>query len=281
MEGWEGKQSIESKEQIRMQDVAYYLNAGGLGTRLESVLPKDEKRGITKALIDFGEKPIVSYHLDRAIQLDFGQIIIGAGHHKNISDFLSETESGRAGKFIVDLQSEQFGTGGDLIKAMRSQEKIQPYLLIQNVDTLLDIDEKAVLGQHNNLGSAATIVLTTKKGVPNEDAYYVDADKRVLYSAEANLKYKSKEPESGVDYRGSSTGMVLVNTELVTGFDWTEADGPLSLYSQMLGKWVQDGLVSAYSNGPRFFKDIGTPKTYQQLKRHPILETILKSRIKK
>lgn len=281
MEGWEGKQSIESKEQIRIEDVAYYLNAGGLGTRLESILPKDEKRGITKALIDFGEKPIISYHLHRALELGFGKIIIGAGHHENIREYLNEHENASLDKYRVETQVEQHGTGGDLIRAVRAEKDPKPYVLIQNVDTLLDVNEKEMIKQHSDLNSSVTIILTTKKGVPNEGAYWVGADKQVLYSAEASAKYKDNEPEVDVAYRGSSTGMVLVNFELLASYGWKEEDGPISLYSDMLGKWVHEGLVSAYDNGFSFFKDIGTPKPYSAVKRHPVLETILKNRIKK
>lgn len=272
------KDSVVGEKRKLFQQVGYYLSAGGMGTRLEPALYKNRDLGITKALIPFGGGTIIDYHLNRATKLGFGQIIIGAGHHRNLADYISKKVSIGVETYEVDINEKQFGTGGDLIRAIRKKSDRTPFVMVQNVDTLLDVPEEEVIRQHIKSRALVTIVLTRKKEVPNEGAYWCDEQGHVIYNAEAAPAFRTIQPETAF-FRGSSTGTMLVNTELLKDFEWDEEQGSLSLYRDMLGKWAKEGIVYAYDNGRRFFKDVGIPKTYNQIQRHPIIEALLTKKI--
>ncbi len=81
------KQEVEKQKEVEKKELfartAIYINAGGRGTRMESVFEKGD-HGVTKALIDFNDKPMVQNHVNLLRELGFGNIIVGAGDHLNI-----------------------------------------------------------------------------------------------------------------------------------------------------------------------------------------------------
>lgn len=265
----------ESKELQNIKQTTAYVNAGGRGTRLEPILNKTEV-GITKALIEFKDKPIVQYHVDRLLLLGVHNVIVGAGDHKGVEEYLLSQPAQE--RLKVALTEHQEGTGGDLIKALRNQGTGDRFVLVQNVDTLLDVDERAVIKQHNDTGAAATIVLTTRKGVPNEGAFLVGVDGKVLYTKESSSLEPSLELVESTAYTGSSTGMVILNMDKVLEYPWESGQGSLSLYGDILGKLVAEGTLYAYNNEDKYFEDVGTPEKYRRIQRHPIIKDILDRR---
>jgi len=271
-------ESAESRERREiLKNTTAYINAGGRGTRLETVLPKDAQRGITKALIDFKDQPILLYHVGRLERLGVGKIIILAGDHRNIDELVGEKLRAYPNVELRFEESQQ-GTGGDLIKAVRAEQNPNTYALISNVDTLLDVDEGAMLLQHKTSAAEATIALTTRIGVPNEGAFVVDEKNKVIVNREGGSRVEGIVPPEKYMWQGSSTGMVVINREVLSTHPWRVEDGSLSVYSNLLGEIYKRGGLYAYDNGEKFFMDVGTPKTYGKMKRHPILKDILENR---
>lgn len=258
-----------------LKDTTAFINAGGRGTRLESVLPKDAQTGITKALIDFGNEPILLYHVERLSRRGVGKIVILAGDHRAIGEVLGE-KLGKYPNVEIRYEENQEGTGGDLIKAIRSGE-VGKYALISNVDTLLEVDEANLVLQHSKSGAEATIALTTRKGVPNEGAFLMDDKNRVIWNEESGSGEGSERPKHFA-WQGSSTGMVVLNTEILSQNAWQPGEQAVSLYSDILGEPFQRGSLYGYNNGNGFFLETGTPKSYGKMKRHPILKDILDAR---
>lgn len=266
---------MEKRELIKQSTA--YINAGGRGTRLESILPKDEKTGITKSLIKFGgDDPIIKYHVDRLLRKGFGNVIINAGDHFNIGEYFKE--KGNEKLQVVNSETQE-GTGGDLIRVLRENPNVGKYIVVHNSDTLIEIDEGEMLKQHKESGAEATFAMTKRTDVPNQDAFCVGKDGKIIFNQEVIPKYSMPEPKEGdIAYRASSVGVVVFNTEAIRNYDWQPIDGPLSIYTQIIGKLIKEGKVFAYDNGTNFFVDIGTPKNYKKIMRHPILKKILESR---
>lgn len=273
-----GFESVEGRERREvLKHTTAYINAGGRGTRLETVLPKDAQRGITKALIDFKDQPILLYHVDRLERLGIGKIIILAGDHRNIDELVGE-KLRTYPNVELRFEENQQGTGGDLIKAVQAEQGPNMYALISNVDTLLDVDEGMVLLQHKKSEAEATIVLTTRDNVPNQGAFLVDEKNRVIVNSEARTRVEDITPPEKYMWQGSSTGMVVINREVLSTHPWQPESGSLSVYGDLLGEiYRRDGLY-AYDNGEKFFMDVGTPATYGKMKRHPVLKDILDHR---
>lgn len=271
--------STESPEERERREVlkntTAYINAGGRGTRLEAVLPKEIERGITKALLDFKGQPILLYHVERLVRLGVGKIVVLAGDHRNIEELLGEKLRSYP-NVELRFEEEQWGTAGDLLRAVQQETNPNRYALINNVDTLLDVDEGSLLLQHQKSGAEATIVLTTRAGVPNQGAFIVDATNRVVANREAGTTIDEIAPPKKYVWQGSSTGMVVMNT----GFLIQKEDlkQPASLYKDLLGEIGCHQGLYGYDNGQRFFMDVGTPDTYSKMQRHPSLKDALNNR---
>ena len=140
---------VERKELFKQTTV--YINAGGRGTRLDSILKPNSETGITKALIEVKGIPIVKLLSDNLLRQGFGGIIVGAGDHKNISDYYERTReaSESEGRIEVINFADQLGTGGDLLRSIRREKNnISNNVLIQNVDTAVVFDTGKLLEQH-------------------------------------------------------------------------------------------------------------------------------------
>ncbi len=83
------------------------------------------------------------------------------------------------------------------------------------MDTLLYADLEKFIRQHEDGGAMATIILTTKKGVPNEGAFFVDEGNNVVFSKEVRNKNDLVEPDNWSQFRGSSTGTIIFKTDFL------------------------------------------------------------------
>ena len=103
-------------------------------------------------------------------------------------------------------------------------------------------------------------------GVPNEGAYYVDSEGRVIYCGEVNQNCIS-EDEAAVShsYRGSSTGALIANKDTLRELEWQPEDGPLSLYGEVVATALGRGSMFAFNNGGRLFTDVGTVDSWSSV----------------
>ena len=262
--GTETPSSVEAEKVSLFKKTTVYINAGGRGTRLQSVFPKS-KGGISKAMIQFDGKPIIEHHTDLLLALGFKNVIVGAGDHLNVKRHYEEREDGTLSVVNTETQKD---TGGDLIKAIRETKNSGSYILVENVDTVLYVKNLTeLLTQHEKSGATATIVLTTKKGVPNEGAFFVDENGKVIFSKEAGPEHGLIEPEGFQGLKASSTRAILFKKDFLTSYTWGSDQQPLSVYRDLIPELIVRGELYAYNNGDNLFTDIGTPETYQQIKR--------------
>lgn len=261
----EKPKDAEAEKRELFKQTTVYINAGGRGTQMESVFTKGPT-GVTKALIEFNDKPMVQNHVDLLLELGFGNVIIGAGDHLNVKEYFKDREDERLSVVNTEVQED---TGGDLIKAIRESRNVGKNVLVENVDTILYIrDISEFLSQHEKTGATATIILTTRKGVPNKGAFFVDKNGKVVFSREASAKHELIEPTEWKEFRGSSTGTVIFKTEALRSYDWQSGTEPLSVYRDILPELIKKGELYAYNNEDNIFIDTGTPDKYHQIKRH-------------
>lgn len=253
-----------SERKELFQQTTVYINAGGRGTRLSSLF-KAGSAGITKGLIEIGDKPMVQGHVDILSEAGLRNIIIGAGDHFDIKDYFKNKEG--EGLSVVNTDVEE-GTGGDLIKTIREKVDVGDNVLVENVDTLLYLDDlEQFLLQHKRTNATATMAVTTREGVPNEGVIFFDENGRVIFNGEVHTTDELIEPEEWSG-RASSTGVVIFKRDFLLSFDWQSGDGRLSIYSDILPQLVTEGELFVYDNGDNFFMDIGTPDNYKKAKRH-------------
>jgi NDP-sugar pyrophosphorylase family protein len=222
-----------------------------------------KKKGIAKALLSIGNPGVclIDHHITNLRQQGIKKVVVATGDQEQVFEYISDVYV-YEDDVVATKSSEQLGTGGDLIEYAR-QDKSSEIIVVQNVDTILNISLESFLQEHNDkggLGRIATIALTLNKGVPNEDAFAVSESNVVM-----SCKEFSEFEESltiPVKYRASSTGAVVVSTRFLRSIPWQTNDGQLSLYRNILkDAWEVGGLFS-YDNGKKFFRDIGTVATW-------------------
>jgi MobA-like NTP transferase protein len=178
-------------------DVTGFINAGGRGTRLNSLFrPTD--RGVCKALLRVGDPPItlIEHQINKLHNAGFRTIVVNIGDHVEAGEFVAARYSG-LGRVHVVGHAGVHESGGALLGTIRTRPELfgtDVYIVCQ--DTLLDIDENALVGLHRSAEATLTIGLSRTPGVPNEGAYYVGPADRVLYTAE--VREHSITPEQAM-----------------------------------------------------------------------------------
>ncbi len=257
-----------------------YINAGGRGTRLNGLFTPNPETGIAKGMLETGNPKIklIDHHIANLRQQDIEKVVVAAGDQSELYEYVSDTYANDK-DLRVTRSLGQLGTGGDLVVFAREEFGESHPVLIQNVDTILDINLKRFIQQYihrRKLGAQACIALTLNTGVPNEGAFLVGADDRVIHSTEFNDENETIGADGLLEYQGSSTGAVVIDPEFVRRQTWQEKSGQLSLYRQTLRQAWQVGGLYGYNNGHGFFRDIGTVSTWLDSEDDAELQSLLR-----
>ncbi|MGC1177405.1 MAG: hypothetical protein WA843_05025, partial [Candidatus Saccharimonadales bacterium] len=223
-------QTDDAIKQAVLHGLTGYINAGGRGVRLNSVLMPDPTLGISKALLPVGIPPVplINHHINKLRTAGITTIVAGVGDHTNVADHVHEVYAGHASIHVIGVK-EQLGNGGDLVCAVREHpEFFGNQVYISNVDTMLDIDEVSLVATHDANEADVTVALTLNRGVPNEGAYYIGENGQVIYCGEAVMNTLPRdEAVARCAFRGSSTGALVVEAKLLRDLSWSPEDGPL------------------------------------------------------
>ncbi len=237
-----------------------YINAGGRGTRLNTIFKPDNLTGVSKALLQIGKPPItlIEHHINKLSRGNLPRIIAGVGDHLNVAQYIKDTYPDRNNIHAIHYE-DQLGNGGDLVRAVREwPELFEDTILLTNVDTLLDVNEADFYRSHLKYGAQLSIALTLNKGVPNEGSYYVGDDNRVIHCGEVGRNTLEKnEARQLAAYRASSTGALIASKAMLQGIGWEPKNGPLSLYREIVQHALENEGMYAFNNGDRLFTDIG------------------------
>lgn len=235
------------------------INAGGRGTRLEGLFAPDPKLGIAKALLEIGSPSIklINHHINDMAQNTLLSIVVSAGDQTPV---VEHVRSEYPTVEVIET-SESLGNGSDLVLAVKEEKAdFKDLILVKNVDTILDIDEEALLAEHLQTGAEMSIALTRNKGIPNEDAFRVGTNGKVLECDE--VADSPSVDHDRIDYSASSTGVVVFSHRFLLEYEWSKTNGGLSIYKDLAQKALFDGVLYGYDNGSGFFRDIGTVESW-------------------
>ena len=218
------------------------LLAGGLGTRLRSVLSDRPK-----AMADIGGRPFISLLFDQLIGFGFKKVIVATGYR-------AEVISGYFGSRYQDLElvyskeKEPLGTGGALKLAHRHIHS--QHVLVMNGDTFVNFSFKDFFLKHLKTKSLASLLLCK---VDDARAYgSVKMDNQGYITAFAEKKC---ELGSGC----VSAGSYLISKDALKMLPGSKK---FSLESKFFPTLVEGrGLMGHCSNN--LLHDIGTPDTYR------------------
>lgn len=263
------------------------INAGGLGSRApKDVIPPGVNDGTLKALFPVGDPQttLIDHHIQYHLDSGATSVIASVGSHQDVTVHIDSRygDNEKVHSFQVE---RALGIGGDILQMLRRQEIAQhigSLVVITNVDTIADVDVQELLAFHRDTEAEMSIALSTLRDVPHEGQYLVGENNRVTYCGECQEGSRMNQfAEIGEDklplwsWKGSSTGVVVVNRDLLANYPWSPTNGSLSLYTDMVSFVLRQGQMAAFNNSNRFFMDLGTPESWQRAQEPGLLQPYL------
>ena len=214
--------------------------AGGLGTRLRSVIADRQK-----VVVEINGRPFLTYLLDQLVDSEVQRAVLCTGYFgEQVQEVLGNSYQG----LVLDYSQETapMGTGGALRLALPLIRSSQ--VLVMNGDSFCDIDLIEFRNFHERAKAIGSLVLVH---VPNTERFG-----RVEVNSKSRLiSFLEKGRTTGSGW--INAGIYLLKTELIPEID---LDKPTSLELTMFPQWINRGLMGYQSAGR--FLDIGTPQSY-------------------
>ena len=223
-----------------VSELSVAVLAGGLGTRLRSVLPDRPK-----ALAQIHRRPFLAYLLDQLSTTGFSSVVLCTGH---FGEQIEQAFGARYGKMRISYSREArpLGTGGALRLAL-------PYLtsdpvLVMNGDSFCAADLTGLWDWHCTRGSQATMLLTQVPDIRRYGSVRIDPDGAVSQFAE-------KEKRGGPG--AINAGVYLLSRQVIHSI---AEDTAVSLEYDIFPTLMSKGLYGYPGRGR--FLDIGTPEDF-------------------
>jgi D-glycero-alpha-D-manno-heptose 1-phosphate guanylyltransferase len=218
--------------------------AGGLGTRLRSVLPD-----IPKPMAPINRRPFLEYQMEYWIAQGIKEFIISVGYLRDqIIGHFGDDYHGCSVQYSVE--EVQLGTGGGVLAAIQYLSSDLPFLLL-NGDTFFEVDLFALQAFHRESESEWTFSMFRAAESGRYMEMQVDSDGR-LTDVDLTL---------GVEGALANGGVYLIDPKVLAASGWTAGD-KFSLEADLV--------PNAFKRGVRFFGfesdgkfiDIGVPGDY-------------------
>lgn len=217
--------------------------AGGMGTRLNSIVPN-----LPKPMAPIGGKPFLTLLLDHLELHGFSNVILSVGYlHQKIIDYFGN----KYGSLNINYCIEHMllGTGGAIARSIELTST-NP-ILVLNGDTLFKINYSPMVAVYEECKSNITIGL---KEVPDVGRFGVV---KVINNKIISFEEKLKEGFGLIN-----TGVYIINREIFNGY---KMPAVFSFEKDFLSRFVHSIKPTAYiTNG--YFIDIGVPESYKQAK---------------
>jgi D-glycero-alpha-D-manno-heptose 1-phosphate guanylyltransferase len=230
---------------VELNEVAAVVLAGGLGTRVQHLLP-----GVPKPMAPVAGKPFLEWVVRYLAKQGIRRVIISTGYLAEVVEqyFRDHPLPGVSIECIAE--AAPLGTGGGFLHAIRTACGQPPGWLVMNGDSLAFADLASVVAP---LADSTTSGVIVGRFVPDASRY------GTLGTGPMGelLRFEEKRPGSGV----INSGIYLLRNSTVNEFP----DGlPLSLEKDIFPSWIARGvrLKTVVTEAP--FLDIGTPESLPQ-----------------
>lgn len=228
-----------SKEPLRIEAI---ILAGGLGTRLKSIISDKQK-----VIAPIKGTPVLEIIIKSLLDQNVGRIILCVGYMKEgVIRFIKEASTRDHRFSLVEFSEEEIplGTGGAIKKA--TQLIHGEDCIILNGDTLNKIDIHDFYKFHKKSKNLASIAVA-KDVTGDGGRINVDATGRVI-----SFNEKSGEGQY------ANAGIYAINKEMFSHMP----DGHFSIEMDFFPKALTTFALGAYK--VKNFIDIGTPERYRK-----------------
>jgi len=223
-------------------DVAAIVLAGGLGTRLQTVVADRPK-----VLAPVGGRPFLTYLLDQLHDAGVRRVVLSTGHlAEKFADDIGATY--RDLDIVYAHEESPLGTGG-AIKFAGSYIDAE-HLLVMNGDSYFDADLGGYLAWHLRGGQDASLLLVRVPDASRYGTVLVGAGDRV----EAFLE-KQPAAEPGM----INAGVYVLRRDMLAHIP----EGKCSIERDVFPRWIDQFDVRGYATDGEFI-DIGIPDDYRR-----------------
>ncbi len=224
------------------------LLAAGLGTRLK---PFTEKH--PKALAAVNGKTLLQRNIEYLSAFGFTDIIVNVHHFaQQVIDVLNDNNGFGASVTISNEEDEVLETGGGLLKARYFFDD-SPFVLM-NVDVLTDLDLLAMLKQHKQLKSMATLAVTSRLTT----RYFLFNDEGLLCGWKNDKTNEQKMSREDTKYHEKAfSGIHIISPKL---FKKTPFKGKFSMVQVYL-HLAKNECIYAFDHSGGKFIDVGKPES--------------------
>lgn len=231
---------------MRLAVTSAIILAGGLGTRLRSVVP-----GLPKPMAPINDRPFLEYQLDYWIAQGISHFVLSVGYrHEVIVDHFGNSYKGAELNYVIE--QIPLGTGGGLLLAAEKVDSNNPFLLL-NGDTYFSVDLKTLteFSQVNDADWCLSLFRT------NEEGRYMGMD----ISPQGEIT----SLKSGIGHSGclANGGVYWIQPRALLGDKFTAGDR-VSLEDNILPTAIASGQRLFGIEFPNTFIDIGVPDDYHR-----------------
>ncbi len=215
--------------------------AGGLGTRLASVVPT-----LPKALAPIRGKPFLDTMLERLAQSKMiAKAVLAIGYR---SDAILRHYEERSAPLPLaySIEIEPLGTGGALLHALSQTEG--KTLLVLNGDCFCNLFYSDFISYHSSKNADLTLAVLHSNDLRRFGSVEFTDEGRIT-------RFQEKSQEKTAGYL--SAGIYLIEREVLSSF----ANGPCSIETDFFPKLLAKNMYAYIHKGS--FLDIGTPQSYQ------------------
>ncbi len=219
--------------------------AGGLGTRVRSVIP-----GRPKVLAEILGRPFLTYLFDQLATAGISEVLLCTGY---LGELIERRFGNSYGRLCLrySLEANRQGTAGALRLAVPLIKA--ETVLVLNGDSFCQADLGSFWAWHCARRSQGTLLLAEVADTRRYGHVIVGEDGAVVRFAE-------KESEGGPGL--INAGIYLLTRSLLLSIPST---GLVSLEEEMFPAWTGRGLYGYQNKGP--FLDIGTPDAFASAER--------------
>lgn len=215
--------------------------AGGLGTRLRSIVPD-----LPKPMAPVAGRPFLAWVLDRLIESGFECAVLAVGYrHEAIRNHFGDNYRGLALHYSVE--NTPLGTGGAIRLAADHATAFPVFVL--NGDTFLELDYQAMLAAHQQAGGHLSVAACRVEDASRYGALELEADR---------IQGFLEKGGSGPGF--INAGVYLISPEIL---QLIPAGEPFSFEQQLLVPRVQEIRPLAFRTEGRFI-DIGIPEDFRR-----------------
>ena len=225
--------------QTKILSLTALVLAGGLGTRLQSVV-----EDTPKVLAPVAGHPFLHYILSYLRGQGIKDVILCTGHKAGMVTDYCQSGSKWGLHIRYSVEQEALGTGG-AIKNAAPMINSDP-LIVLNGDSFAQADLTQMVGYHASKRAQITIALTEVAEKNRFGSVNVDADGSIL-----GFKEKGELGRGLIN-----AGIYVINRDVLDDFP----DGKHSIEHQIFPAYVHKGLFGKVIQGS--FLDIGTPQSY-------------------